>query len=512
MPVPPEIPIVDPSSPHFGDLLLIESKNTTTGAYDLLPKGTPHPNAGKYPGYVLVLEKPFPGDEKWMQRYYAADPTAENTYNLAQQSFDGEDAGKEVFVRHYLVRRDEYISSNIPAKGSVLSGVVGVRVTAGGSGYDTTTTVSFSGGAGSGAAASPIIFRGAVVGIYVTAEGTGYTSAPTVTITGPAGSAGATATSRIQPTDAYLISEQANRMEGAPEDGLYLKITRIYHTLPGATLTTTKVGEQGAIETTTVQRRLTGTTTATGGYLVLGDTVRAESTVVDVRERTVIDDWPILTEYDQDPEMQSLITRTYEVVDATAVTNSAAAGDLNAGYIQSGVIREFRKLDKWRSLKVETTYSTPSSYSEQRFMAYAFETVLLDFAWAEDCGTFIEAEWGKSIMVEARLAVSFGPRKTIGKTGNDFVAFRPWTKTFRYGGFSVSDVLIDAGCVEFTGTCVGSIPIPASVPTATAYLALFNNTEQIVSGESVLWKAGIYKTSVLYVMFPTKPSADLGEC
>lgn len=62
--------------------------------------------------------------------------------------------------------------------------VVGVTITAGGSGYTTAPTVGFSGGGGTGATATASISAGAVVSVTVTSGGSGYTSAPTVVFTG----------------------------------------------------------------------------------------------------------------------------------------------------------------------------------------------------------------------------------------------------------------------------------------------------------------------------------------
>lgn len=67
--------------------------------------------------------------------------------------------------------------------------VSGVTVTAGGTGYTTAPTVSFTGGGGTGATATAVVSGGVITAINVTAGGTGYTSAPTVVIS----AAGATA-------------------------------------------------------------------------------------------------------------------------------------------------------------------------------------------------------------------------------------------------------------------------------------------------------------------------------
>lgn len=79
----------------------------------------------------------------------------------------------------------------------ITQGVVDyIDVTAPGSAYTSVPTVTFTGGAGSGAAATAVLSGGTVVGVVVTAPGSGYTSAPTIGFTGGGGS-GAAATAFI---------------------------------------------------------------------------------------------------------------------------------------------------------------------------------------------------------------------------------------------------------------------------------------------------------------------------
>jgi|694.fasta_scaffold17968_3 hypothetical protein len=66
-------------------------------------------------------------------------------------------------------------------------GVSGVTVTSGGSGYVNGSTVSFSGGGGSGAAGTAVVTNGALTGVTITAPGTGYTSAPAAVFTAGTG-------------------------------------------------------------------------------------------------------------------------------------------------------------------------------------------------------------------------------------------------------------------------------------------------------------------------------------
>ena len=78
--------------------------------------------------------------------------------------------------------------------------VIGTTITAPGANYTSAPTISFSGGGGSGAAATAILGTGAnegkVVNIIIANPGTSYTSAPTISFSGGGGS-GAAATATI---------------------------------------------------------------------------------------------------------------------------------------------------------------------------------------------------------------------------------------------------------------------------------------------------------------------------
>ena len=75
-----------------------------------------------------------------------------------------------------------------PSNGTL---VAGARITTAGTGYTSAPVVGFTGGGGSGAAATATVAGGAVTGIVVTNPGSGYSSAPTVTFTGGGGTAAA---------------------------------------------------------------------------------------------------------------------------------------------------------------------------------------------------------------------------------------------------------------------------------------------------------------------------------
>ena len=78
--------------------------------------------------------------------------------------------------------------------------VTGANVTAGGSGYTSAPAVSFSGGGGSGAAATAVLLNGAVSQIQVTNIGTGYNTAPAVSFSGGGGTGAAATASILDPS------------------------------------------------------------------------------------------------------------------------------------------------------------------------------------------------------------------------------------------------------------------------------------------------------------------------
>jgi len=72
-----------------------------------------------------------------------------------------------------------------------------INVSAGGTGYTSVPTVTFTGGGGSGATATAVLTSEVVTSVTVTAVGSGYTSAPTIGFTGGGGS-GAAATASMK--------------------------------------------------------------------------------------------------------------------------------------------------------------------------------------------------------------------------------------------------------------------------------------------------------------------------
>jgi hypothetical protein len=196
-----------------------------------------------------------------------------------------------------------------------------------------------------------------------------------------------------------------------------------------------------------------------------------------------LESFPVLTDYDQDPQNLALITTTFEVVNAATVTAPTRV---------VGRITHYKPIDKWRSLKIVQIFSTPASYSEQRFGAQNFYKLFTSFVSHESCGVIMKFRDSFSAMVASRLDVSYGPKQTI--QGLTIIP-----NGFRITTFNISGILNDR--LEFDSDVAGcdfETILPASSPSLSAYNAM-RNSYQLLTGESVLDKAGYYKTSKLYV-------------
>ncbi len=93
----------------------------------------------------------------------------------------------------------------------VTGGITSVTLSNQGVGYDTPPAISFTGGAGSGATAVPVMGTGAnagkVVGVTITNPGSGYTSAPTVVFTGGTPETAAVATAAFGTVGNAVVAE-----------------------------------------------------------------------------------------------------------------------------------------------------------------------------------------------------------------------------------------------------------------------------------------------------------------
>jgi len=371
------------------------------------------------PDKMLVNETPI--DWKTVKRLYASDRVNQDTYN-ASISYTSESNSAPVFTRDYIVRRANYAPRT---KGSTLSGIVNAFVTAPGSGYtQATVSVSLSGGTGSGGAITAIVSAGFIQHLVITSEGN-YTVAPTITINDSGSGTGATGTAVVQPQTAVLVKDDMIRMTDQPLDGLYVLVRRVYKTLPG----------------------------------------------------------PTLTDYDQDPQLLSLITTTMREV----------ANPVSAPTPTPGQIVHYKPIDSTTSIEIIQTFATPADYSTQRFAAWSFPGLFYGFFNNAACGTMLYQRGAFSAMVKIRLDHSFGSFTPV--SGLTLIP-----NTFAIGSFRVGPVLNNAFTLESDNpSCLFSFDILASSPSVDTYNG-YGSTAQLVSGESEIWKAQIFETVKMYVV------------
>jgi hypothetical protein len=65
--------------------------------------------------------------------------------------------------------------------------IIGLNIVSGGSSYTSLPTITITGGGGTGASFTPVVFDGQIIDVDLVSKGSGYTSIPTVTVTGGGG-------------------------------------------------------------------------------------------------------------------------------------------------------------------------------------------------------------------------------------------------------------------------------------------------------------------------------------
>lgn len=250
-------------TPDPVDEILVALLESKIQDYVALVMGTPPPQ-GSHPEQLLCQQ--IPVDWSHVQRTYAKDRTAQQTYNYSI-SYDEEGNAFPIFTRDYIVRRYGYVPLT---KGTALAGLMSAVVTAGGTGYVQETVNDI---VSSGATVRPVISNGVVVHLAILAEGNATSTSTGVGITGTTGSGGV-ASLLVQPQSAVLVKEDFLRTPDSPLDGLWCLVRRVYATLPGDTLTNVSYDPKtNTFTTTSKTRKLTSAITPSAGIVTIGSDV-----------------------------------------------------------------------------------------------------------------------------------------------------------------------------------------------------------------------------------------------
>lgn len=258
---PPRLPVAEYQTPVPSVVFFSELVNRHDIAYDNnapIPRGTLYSTLqgadpkviAAYPSLYFLRETRVGNTEDMVIWVWSTVPDAEDTYN-AEVDYVSDYAAAPQFTRVYTVRRDTYDAAPTLTLGSPLSGIVSVTVDDGGADYRTGDTVQFNSSSGSGAEGELVLdSNGTIQSVIVTTEGSGYATAPTVQVISATG-AGAILIANLQPQTAVLVAQKKTEFA---EDNLlrneFVKVTRVYETLPGPYICSSKVDEDGLPLTT----------------------------------------------------------------------------------------------------------------------------------------------------------------------------------------------------------------------------------------------------------------------
>lgn len=231
---------VDYPAANVSSLVVFESLPISAEFYKPIPYGTPHESYATT-GLILVKQRQVKAENNqvWVTRVYASRNINEDWFDYTLR-YAGDVVANPIFIRTYRKLRNEYQPI---AKGSPFTGVYRMIVTAVGANYTAAPTVVFTGANTTPAAAKAIMSppdtnrKMTLIGLELTDEGLGYTAAPAISFTGGGGT-GAAATAYIQPAAAILVKEEVVELDNEAPDmaSLFVKVTRVYETLPGPLL------------------------------------------------------------------------------------------------------------------------------------------------------------------------------------------------------------------------------------------------------------------------------------
>jgi FtsP/CotA-like multicopper oxidase with cupredoxin domain len=198
---PAPVPAFDTRCDYYTD----DPDQTSTG-------GAPPTQPGYGPNTRTIMQivvdqaapNTVPFNPATLRAAFNSTATSQGAFAAVQQApIVPESTYNSAFNANYTDTYSRIQSTSLPVfNGGPLGGII---VTAGGSGYSSTPTVTIAGGGGIGAMAAATVTGGVITAINLASGGTGYTSAPTVTITDGTGT-GATATAAT-PMQSKAIQE-----------------------------------------------------------------------------------------------------------------------------------------------------------------------------------------------------------------------------------------------------------------------------------------------------------------
>lgn len=295
---PPRKAVQELNSPNQRDGFFTELVSREDPAYQKfvpIGRGTPYasiPGADERiieafaanPLYFLKQLRPgttsasdFGSTDLWVLWVWSTQGLAQDSYN-SETTYEEDGVSFPIYQREYDVKRQLWEANPTLTVLSTLTGLLSVAITAAGTNYTQAT------GTVGTATAEAVILNGAIIDWIVTREGSGITNGAGLTIVGDG--TGATATARVQPASAVLVSQREGEFsDDDPKSHDYVRVIRTYMTLPGPVLTNTFRSAQvrGRTVQQTIQKAATGTIPVETGALIISSETQALTTVIDQR-------------------------------------------------------------------------------------------------------------------------------------------------------------------------------------------------------------------------------------
>ncbi len=217
-----------------------------------------------HPLLYFCRELQYQQSDQYVIWEWSSDEQAHSSYN-ADITYELEAAGFPVFTRVYTIRRDEYEQNPTIAIGSTLDALIGVTIVDGGQDYtyatgeivDKDATVKF------------VVSDGVIISGVVTNEGTGVVAGDLIIVTGDG--ANASVIPMVQPTSAVLTSQKKEELpDDNPWSNEFVKVTRVYETLPGPTIHSTQLHVDGVVVDVATTKKVASTIVS--GETLIGTT------------------------------------------------------------------------------------------------------------------------------------------------------------------------------------------------------------------------------------------------
>jgi uncharacterized protein YebE (UPF0316 family) len=205
-----------------------------------------------YPNLFFLRERKFQLSDQQVLWDWATDENAENTYN-AEVTYIANAVTYPAITRTYTVRRELWEADPIAQIGSPLPGIIAVEITSPGKNHttargvidDTDAAIEFTVDA----------TGGLMNGIITNTGSTLIQNGTSITIIGDGQDSSAIAVS--QPIGCVLTAQKKEELQDAdPQQHEFVRVTRVYETLPGPWIYSTRIDKDGMIVTLKTRRQV----------------------------------------------------------------------------------------------------------------------------------------------------------------------------------------------------------------------------------------------------------------